>query len=171
MLLDAPIRLDDPLLAPRLLGRGIYRAPYLALGRPILIAISGAGELLAARRVPESWTMRAAWDAMEAWLEQHDPAPVLRLVDGPDAAARIAGTEPRRLPAPVRVTPRSLLDDVSPYDEPPRRRSALPAPRRRSVERPGPGATKAAWCIWRAHQVHEARLYQRRPLGPVGESA
>lgn len=157
--MHADARLADPLLAaPQLLGRGVYRLPVLRDSRPVLVAVSAAGELLAVRRVPEDWTVRAAWAALWAWLERRDPVVRLRLV----AAPPVAVTEGD---APILRRSEPFREVGSPYDEVPVRRLAPFSRRRRPLTRPSDAASAADRAMWLADQVRRAGTYRlpRRP--------
>ncbi|AHG87540.1 hypothetical protein J421_0047 [Gemmatirosa kalamazoonensis] len=64
-----------------LLERGVYLAPYLRDGRPVLLAIDDAGELRAARTVPADWPLVRAIGALEAQLERIAPSRAPRRVE------------------------------------------------------------------------------------------
>lgn len=65
---------------PELLQRGIWRAPYLVAGLPVLIAVDRHGVVRKHHKLGPGVDELAAAAALERLLDRLDPLPQLRLV-------------------------------------------------------------------------------------------
>jgi hypothetical protein len=65
--------------AGQLLGRGVWWADYLIRGRPVLLAITSAGECLRRVRLARDEDEDLAREWLDGLLEHYDPPPSRRL--------------------------------------------------------------------------------------------
>jgi hypothetical protein len=76
------------------LERGVYREPVSNGGRPVLIAVTSAGERIASRTLADCDDVREAVRELTALLDHFDPWPRIRLVTDADVAPRVKVEDP-----------------------------------------------------------------------------